>query len=78
MTRGPHHLDCHLSGLWFQAVLPWKLLEASRGFFSRVLKPDWRLNQQFFPSHWDLGGAAVRFSRPRSTITLFACHTCAC
>jgi len=44
-----------------------ELLEASRGFFSRVLKPDRRLNQQFFPSHWDLGGAAVRFSRPRST-----------
>ncbi len=44
-----------------------ELLEASRGFFSRVLKPDRRLNQQFIPSHWDLGGAAVRFSRPRST-----------
>jgi len=75
VTRGPHHLDCHLSGLWFQAVLPWnfsELLEVSRGFFSRVLKPDRRLNRQFFPSHWDLGGAAVRFSRPRSTKVLFA------
>ncbi len=47
-TRGPHHLDCHLSGLWFQAVLPWNFSRLLGDSSRRFLKPDWRLNQRSF------------------------------
>ncbi len=43
-----------------------ELPEASRGFFSGVLKPDWRFNQRSFRLAGPGAESAVRFSRPRS------------
>ncbi len=36
------------------------------------------INQSFIPSCETWAGAVVRFSRPRSTLSLIAYHTCAC
>ncbi len=48
-TRGPHHLDSMPPiGFMVPGSITLELLEASRGFFPKVLKPDWRLSQRSF------------------------------
>ncbi len=66
LALSPHHLDYHLEvhppGLWFQAVLPLELpdSEASPGFFSRVLNPDWPGRLVQCQCSFSLAGASSR------------------
>ncbi len=45
-----------------------ELLEASRGFFPRVLKPDWRLNQRSFRLIGTWAGLSCASAGPESTL----------